>query len=356
MKIILHILLFPFSIIYGVVTFIRNKFYDWKLFKATSFNLPLIIVGNLNIGGVGKTPHVEYLIRLLEKTHKISTLSRGYKRKTTGFVLADNNANIETIGDEPLQYFKKFKNILVAVDEKRVNGIQQLLTLKPKVECIILDDAFQHRAIIAGLNILVTDYNNLYINDTVLPSGRLREWKTGMKRAQLIIVSKCNPNLTDKEMRSISHKINPFNYQEIYFSAIKYGKLTSISKKANNSKINDIDFDSALIITGIANPAPFIKEISSKFKKFDHIKFSDHHQFNENDIKTIKERYNNLKGNNKILITTEKDFMRLSLPEILQELNDIPFYYIPIEIYFLGNGKENFDTQINNYVTTNTRN
>jgi len=356
MKIILHILLFPFSIIYGVVTFIRNKFYDWKLFKATSFNLPLIIVGNLNIGGVGKTPHVEYLIRLLEKNHKISTLSRGYKRKTTGFVLADNNANIETIGDEPLQYFKKFKNILVAVDEKRVNGIQQLLTLKTKVECIILDDAFQHRAIIARLNILVTDYNNLYINDTVLPSGRLREWKTGMKRAQIIIVSKCNPNLTDKEMMSISDKINPFNYQEIYFSSIKYGKLTSISKKAKNLKINGIDFDSALIITGIANPTPFIKEISSKFKKFEHIKFSDHHQFNDNDIKTIKERYNNLKGNNKILITTEKDFMRLSLPEILQELNDIPFYYIPIEIYFLGNGKEDFDTQINNYVTTNTRN
>ena len=353
MKKILYILLFPFSIIYGIILYIRNKSYDWNLFSSVNFNFPVIVVGNLNVGGVGKTPHVEYLIRLLEKKHKLATLSRGYKRKTTGFKLASEKTTILDIGDEPLQYYKKFKNVLVAVDEKRVNGIQKLKELDGNLGCIILDDAFQHRAINAGLNILITDYNNLYIDDSVLPSGRLREWKSGMKRAQIIIVSKCDANLNEKVKSEIIKRICPYPYQKIYFSAIKYGDLTPFSKKATELISFKNNFDSVLAITGISNPTPFLNKIKTLSNNLEHLNFPDHHQFDIKDINDIKTAFKNLKGNNKIIITTEKDFMRLSLPEILINLEEMPLFYVPIEIYFLGDNKKRFDTQIEEYVTKN---
>ena len=356
MKIFLYIILFPLSLIYGFVTYCRNKLYDWKIFKSSSFKLPIIVIGNLNIGGVGKTPHVEYLIRLLSKKHNLATLSRGYKRKTRGFILANNTSTILNIGDEPLQYFNKFKEIQVAVDEKRVNGIRQLLTLPKKVDCIILDDAFQHRAIQAGLNIVITDYNNLYTKDSILPGGRLREWKSGIKRAQIIVVSKCDPQLKEKERNAIISEIKPLPYQQVYFTALKYSEMIPVSTIAKTNNLSKNSFDSALVITGIANPTPFIKKIENEFKNVEHLNFPDHHQFNSNDINSIIKSYRNLTGDNKIIITTEKDYMRLSLPEILTQLNNIPFYYIPIEVYFLGNDKHRFDTQIKEYVTTDSRN
>ena len=185
---ILYILLYPISILYSIITFLRNKLYDWSIFKSTEFNTPIIVVGNLNVGGVGKTPHIEYLIRLLED-YKLATLSRGYKRQTSGFILADENSNAETIGDEPKQIQSKFSDVIVAVDEKRVNGIKQLKSLFPENQVILLDDAYQHRAVKPGVNILITDYSKLYIHDTILPSGRLREWAIGSNRADIIIVN-----------------------------------------------------------------------------------------------------------------------------------------------------------------------
>jgi tetraacyldisaccharide 4'-kinase len=350
MKKIIPFILLPLSTLYGIILYIRNKFYDWNLFQTTKFNLPIINVGNLAVGGVGKTPHVEYLIRLLEHKNQIATLSRGYKRKTTGFILADKNTTLFDIGDEPLQYHKKFKDLIVAVDEKRVRGIHLLKEKHPDLMSIILDDAFQHRAVNAGLNILITDYSKLYINDFVLPSGRLREWKSGMKRAQIIIISKCDENIKQEEKISIINKINPLPYQKIYFSSIKYGELTPFT---NKPKTINSAIDSAIVISGIANPKPLLNKVNTLVNNVKHINFPDHHQFNDADIKKIKEDFKSLKGNNKILITTEKDFMRLSLPGILKKLKDIPSFYIPIEIYFLGNDKEIFDTQIKKYVGKN---
>ena len=356
MKKLFYILLFPFSFLYGLILYIRNKFYDWNVFRSTEFNFPIIIVGNLNLGGVGKTPHVEYLVHLLSNNFKPATLSRGYKRKTAGFILSNQESTVNDIGDEPLQYKQKFNSIPVAVDEKRVRGIQLLKENHPELNVILLDDAFQHRAVKPGINILVTDFHNLYINDTVIPSGRLREWACGSDRANIIIVSKSPNILSPIDKERIKESLNPKPHQEIYFSYIAYGELipfTSSAKKLNLSpKINS----SVLLITGIANPTPLFNELDNMYNHVEHIQYSDHHQFNKGDTLEIKTAFENLLGNNKIIITTEKDIMRLSLLEILNELEGIPIFYIPIEVCFHGNDKEEFDTQILKYVTANSRN
>ena len=207
MKVIVRILLFPFSIIYGAILFIRNKLYDWNIFKSNPFNFPVIVVGNLSLGGTGKTPHIEYLIRLLQSEYKIATLSRGYKRKSKGFFLSNENSTINDIGDEPLQYKTKFNNLIVAVDEKRVNGIKKIKETHPKIELILLDDAYQHRAVKAGLNILITEYNKLYNKDSVIPSGRLREFACGSNRADIIIVSKTKSDLSLSERENVINQL-----------------------------------------------------------------------------------------------------------------------------------------------------
>jgi tetraacyldisaccharide 4'-kinase len=352
----IYILLFPFSFIYGLLLYLRNKFYDWNLFKTTSFDFPIISVGNLNLGGVGKTPHVEYLIRLLNKNYKIATLSRGYKRNTSGFFLSNNNSTVAEIGDEPLQYKLKFKNILVAVDEKRVNGIKKIKEIHSETHVILLDDAFQHRAVNPGVNILITESNQLYVNDYVVPSGRLREWSYGSKRAGIIIVSKTSDTLSLDEKKRMIEELNPLPHQKIYFSYIKYGEMTPFTNIAHNV-IKEIGKNfSILLLTGIAKSESLLNELKTQFSSIEHLKFSDHHNFTDSDIADIKTRFKNLYGNNKIIITTEKDIMRLSLPKTLEQLQDIPIFYIPIEICFHGNDKEEFDKQILEYVTTNSGN
>jgi len=352
---IVNILLFPFSLIYGSLLYIRNKLYDWEILKSTTFNFSVISVGNLNLGGVGKTPHVEYLIRLLEKDFKVATLSRGYKRKTKGFYLSNKKSTIIDIGDEPLQYKIKFDNIIVAVDEKRVNGIKKIIESQPEINVILLDDAFQHRAVNPDINILVTDYNKLYIKDSVIPSGSLREWSSGSKRADIIIVSKTSKVLSLIEKEKIKEQLKPNPNQEVYFSYIKYGDLTPYNNSAREVQPIEKDF-SILLLTGIAQPKPLFYELNDEYNFIEHIKFPDHHNYLKSDITSIKKKFNNLHGNNKIIITTEKDIMRLSLPKILTQLQDIPIFYIPIEICFHDNDKEEFDKKILNYVTANSRN
>ena len=345
-------LLFPFSLVYGTITYLRNKFYDSGIFRSKTFDFPIIVVGNLNLGGVGKTPHVEYLIRLLKNTFKVATLSRGYKRKTTGFLLADSASTANTIGDEPLQYKKKFNTIPVAVDEKRVRGIQLLKEKHAELNTIILDDAYQHRAVKAGISLLITDYNNLYVNDSVLPSGRLREWKCGSKRADIIIVSKSPNNLSLEKRTKTIQNLNPKPHQTVFFSYLKYGVLTAGNEVAKKTTTTDKN-TSILLITGIANPSPLLNELKQHYKYIQHVTFRDHHEFTNKDITYIKEQYKQL-PNNKIVVTTEKDFMRLSSPEIESRLNNIPLYYIPIEVDFHGDDKKNFDSQILNYVRENS--
>ena len=350
---IFFIILFPFSLIYGLILSLRNKLYDWNIFKSTSFSTPIISVGNLSLGGTGKTPHIEYLINLLSPNLKIATLSRGYKRKTKGFFLSNENSTIEDIGDEPLQYRLKFKKLIVAVDEKRVNGIEEIKRIHPETEVILLDDAYQHRSLNPGINILITEFNKLYCNDYVIPSGKLREFKNGSKRADIIIVSKSPNTLSSAKRSHVIKELNPESNQSVYFSFIKYGMIKAFTSKAKEIVCSKGDL---LLLTGIAKPEPLVEKLTQEFNSIEHIKYSDHHSFTDLDIFNIKDRYQNIESNNKIIITTEKDIMRLSLPSIFKQIQDIPIFYIPIEICFHINDKKEFDKKILDYVATNSRN
>lgn len=299
---LLRKLLFPFAIIYWLVTFVRNWLYDKGVFKSTSFNVPIIAVGNLSVGGTGKTPQIEYLIRLLADTHKIAVLSRGYKRKSKGFVLADEFATAASIGDEPFQIYSKFKNkCMVAVDVNRTNGITTLLKSTNKPDVILLDDAFQHRKVKAGFYILLTTYEHLFVDDYILPFGNLREPSSGKKRADCIIVTKCPDTLTVVEKEKITLKLNVSI--PVFFSKILYSDFLE-NKIGDKISLPECKAESKTIISGIANPKLFLEKVSNLSDQI--LIFPDHYNFSEHDIDRIKK----IAKNNKI-ITTEKDFVRI---------------------------------------------
>lgn len=333
--IILRYLLFPFAILYGWITCIRNFLYDKGVLKSYSFDIPIIAVGNLSVGGTGKTPQIEYLIRLLSPNYKIATLSRGYKRKSKGYVLADSSSTSEILGDEPFQMHQKFPNIKVAVDADRKNGIEKLLRLDDKPDVILLDDAFQHRKVKAGFYILLSAYEDLFYNDFILPTGNLRESRSGAKRANIIIITKCPKNLSVVEQERIKAKIKL--EVPIFFSFIDYDNTVYSGNETR--EISEIIDKDKLIIAGIAKPEPFFNFI--KREKDTVMIFPDHHNFSENDINTIKQ-----KSKGKIIITTEKDYVRLNTPN----LNKI--YCLPIKSAFLINEKT-FDSLIYEYIAKN---
>jgi tetraacyldisaccharide 4'-kinase len=338
---ILRKILFPFAIIYGVITSLRNFLYDTGVLKSYSFDLPVIVVGNLSVGGTGKTPQIEYLIRLLSEKYKIATLSRGYKRKSKGFILADANVNAAIIGDEPFQFYSKFPNIQVAVDANRKNGIEQLLSQTSKPELILLDDAFQHRKIKAGFYILLTSYNELYSDDFQLPTGNLRENRGGVKRANVIIVTKCPSDLSNDEQVKIRKKLAILDTQELYFTAIAYDEFVySENEKRKVSEIENVD---KLLLAGIAKPQSFFAHLQNNNEEC--LTFPDHHHFTEKDILEIKN-----KANKKIIITTEKDYVRLK-----GNISKEQLFYLPIQSKFISEG-ENFDKIINKYVEFSSRN
>lgn len=330
----IRFLLFPFAILYQLITGFRNFLFDKNIIKSHQFELPVICVGNLNVGGTGKTPQIEYLIRLLSDKYKVATLSRGYKRLSKGFVLANKNETAQTLGDEPYQFFSKFKNIQVAVDADRKNGIQNLLNSDNKPEIILLDDAYQHRKVKAGFYVLLTSFNDLYVNDYLLPTGNLRESRSAADRANVIIVTKCPKNLSENEQLLIRKKLNIKPNQNLFFSLIDYDEFVfSENKKINLETINSQE---KLIIAGIANPKPFFEYL--KRNNDATILFADHHDFSENDIQNIKNQ-----AQNKLIITTEKDFVRLKI----HSLDNL--YYLPIKSSFIKN--ENlFDELIYNYI------
>lgn len=333
-------LLFPFSVLYRLVTLIRNKCFDIGIFTVHKFDIPIISVGNLSVGGTGKTPHIEYLIRLLQSSKKVAVLSRGYKRQTKGFVLAKNGITVNDIGDEPFQYFSKFKDIIVAVDEKRVNGIKQLLKLPISPDVILLDDAYQHRSVKPGLSILLTSFNELFIDDFILPVGNLRESKMGYKRADIIVITKCPEALDDEQQQTIVKKIKPYINQEIFFSKITYqNKLQGYDSKVN---IQDLKNYEVLLITGIANPNPLIQYLKIYNKTLTHLKYPDHHNFTKNDLEKINKTYSDLTSEKKLILTTEKDYVR-----IFAALEKC--YYIAIETRIINN-EDTFSKKIKNYV------
>ncbi len=338
---LLRKLLFPFAILYGLITSIRNFLFDKGILKSYSFDLPVIAVGNLSVGGTGKTPQIEYLIRLLSDKYKIATLSRGYKRQSEGFILADANSNSALLGDEPFQFYEKFPSIKVAVDANRKNGIEQLLSQSDKPEVILLDDAFQHRKVKAGFYILLTSYGDLYSDDWMLPTGNLRESQSGADRANVIIVTKCPFNLAPEEQNMIKKRLKVGVNQELYFTFIAYEEF--IYGEDRKINVNEIQSTAKLLVAGIAKPEPFFAYLQDTNDVC--LSFPDHHNFTDKDILEIK----NLAQNN-IIITTEKDYVRLkgSLPS--EQL-----FYLPIQSSFVS-GSENFDKTIKDYVGTSTRN
>lgn len=323
-------LLFPFSLIYGAIIWLRNILFDKDILSSATFNFPVICVGNLAVGGTGKTPMVEYLIRLLKDQYKTATLSRGYKRKTSGFAIADESTTALEIGDEPMQFHNKFPAITVSVGEERLVAIPQLLQDRPSTQVIILDDAFQHRTVKAGLNIVLTAYNNLYTRDLLLPAGDLRDVKSSIKRADIIVVTKCNFSMTVAEKGKIIKEINPLPTQSIFFTAIHYTEPAHLF----NGSTTSIQSDTAvLLISGIANPRPLKDYLNAKVSSYDMLRYPDHHIFDSNDLVDIKKQFEKITALNKIILTTEKDGVRLVKFEA--ELKDFPVYVLPIEPVFL---------------------
>jgi tetraacyldisaccharide 4'-kinase len=358
---ILRIILFPISILYGIAIFARNLFYDWGLLHSKRFDIPVISVGNLVVGGTGKTPMTEYLVKLLKDEQKIATLSRGYGRKTKGFIVASSGTKSHLIGDEPKQYKYKFPGIIVAVGENRGEAIDALMS-NYHVEGIILDDAFQHRSVIAGLSILLFDYKDIYKMDFMLPTGNLREWKSGKKRADVFVVTKCPPDLPADERERIKKILNPNSNQTVYFAFIKYDDLKlydADSHSSNSNKvilIDDLKQYIIVLVSGIANPQPLIKYLQPLTKDGLALNFKDHYIYDELDLEMIKSKSDYIKDSNKIFLTTEKDLMRLTdlSPDTLALLQ--PLYCIPISTRFFDEDGNKFEEQILNYVRKNKTN
>lgn len=334
MKLIRKIL-FPIVPIYFGVTWVRNKLFDFNIKKSISYDFPIICVGNLSTGGTGKTPMIEYLIRLLKEEYKVATLSRGYKRKSEGFQLGNENASVEILGDEPFQFYTKFKeDVKVAVDADRNNGIKQLVNIDEHLDVILLDDAFQHRKVKAGLNVMLTTYSNLYTRDIVLPTGDLREPRSGAKRADVIIVTKCPLDITESEKSKLVIEIKPTSRQTVFFSSIQYDDKVVNEK----SSIKLVDLPKFSLVTGIANPKPLTDFFNKKSLNFEHFAFKDHYNFTEEDIVTFEKQ--------ELLITTEKDFVRLKQYGSLKD----KLYYLPITVSI--DKTDTFNSLIKNFVNS----
>lgn len=355
----LRFLLYPISIIYGIIVSIRNFMFEYKILPSREFNFPIISVGNLTVGGTGKTPHIEYLVKLLKKDFKIATLSRGYKRKTSGFVLATKDSKVKDIGDEPKQIKQKFPNIPVAVDANRVKGIKNLMKeINPDI--ILLDDAFQHRYVISGLSILLIDYNRPIDEDYLLPYGELRESRHGMRRANIIMMTKTPKDIKPIEKRIIEKNLKPFPYQTLYFTTFSYAEIEPVykeikAKKLDAETIKKQEFD-VMLVTGIARPEELIVHLEENYTApCEHLIFSDHHNFSKNDIQEIAAKFNAIKNQNKIILTTEKDAMRFQDLDFIDEQIKKQMYYVPLEIEIMNGDKNLFNTQITRYVKKNKK-
>ena len=340
-----RIFLFPFSLLYGLVVVARNYLFDKNIIKSVSFNLPIISVGNLSVGGTGKSPMVEYLLSFLKDQYKVATLSRGYKRETKGYMLANPQTTALEIGDEPMQFHRKFPEVEVAVGEERIEAIPHLLQDKPETEVIILDDAFQHRSVAAGLNILLTQYHDLFTRDFFLPTGNLRDQPSSYKRADVIVVTKCPFNLSDKERAEIKKEIKPLARQKVFFTTIEYGDPYHIITGAERQITAD---DEVLLVCGIANPAPLKNYITGTAKTYNELSFADHHNFSIDDTREIKKKYLDIASDDKMIITTEKDAVRLIKFE--EELISLPVYVLPVQHKFLFREGIQFDDIVNTFI------
>lgn len=343
---VFKILLYPLAPLYGAVVWLRNRLYDSGFYSSVQFSPPVIAVGNLSVGGTGKTPHIEYLIRLLQYRFKVATMSRGYKRRTQGFQLADENTNALKIGDEPMQYHMKYPDLVVSVAEERITGIPRLLQKAPGVEVILLDDAFQHRSVKAGLNILITDYSKPFYKDQVLPVGTLRESRSAYKRADIIIVSKCPANLDTAVKQDMTGQIAPFPGQHVFFTSLQYEEpydlLTGQPVSLKNKNI--------VLVCGIAKPEPLIAHLRAAAADVHVLSYADHHYFYSRDLEEISSAYRNWEAPDKIILTTEKDAARLLLHSDKLKAWNITIAVLPVRVFFLFDGQRHFDHMVMDYV------
>lgn len=347
----LRLLLLPFSLLYGLVVIIRNWCYDGGIFKSRQFNLPVISVGNLEIGGAGKTPMTEYLVRLFKDSQKLATLSRGYGRETKGYLLATTDTTATQIGDEPAQFKHKFPDITVAVCEQRSEGIMQL---QKEHNLILLDDAYQHRAVKPGLSILLFDYSKINEPHLLLPAGNMREPFSGRWRADVIVISKCPEQLTDSELTLIAEKMSALPYQALFFTSIIYQPMLDMDgNKANVT----IDADTTVfLLTGIANPKPLVKHIKNYTSQLMHHNYPDHHRFSLKNITKLADEFSACSAQKKVIITTEKDAQRLLEHELLPMVKTMPILVIPVGVQFLNNSHQQFDQLVTKYVREYTAN
>lgn len=338
-------MLLPFALLYGLIITIRNFLYNKKYLRSAEFGLPLVCVGNLSAGGTGKSPMVEYLVELLQPQFKVATLSRGYKRKTKGYALANEHTTALDIGDEPMQFHRKYPGMSVAVGEERIVAIPQLLHDRPETQVIILDDAFQHRAIKAGLNILLTDCQNLFVHDWFLPTGDLRDQRRSYQRAEIIVVTKCPPDLSEAARQKIAADIKPLPHQQLFFTTIEYGQPYHIATQEKRIITPD---DEVLLVCGIANPKPLKQYLADQAAVYYQQDYSDHHIFSIDDLKDIRKKYEQMNGAQKFILTTEKDAVRLL--KFSQELTSLPLFVLPIRHRFLFGGAEQFNQTVVDFI------
>lgn len=343
-----RIILAPFSLLYGLAVSLRNAFYRAGLLKSMTFSIPVISVGNLSVGGAGKTPHIEYLIRSLREHINLATLSRGYSRKTRGFLAVQRHHNAEQVGDEPLQFKRKYPDIGVYVAEDRAFAIPQIMGSKPDTQLVLLDDAFQHRAVQPGINILLTEYGNLFTRDYLLPSGRLREWRSAYERADVIIVSKCPPVLDRAEADQIRAEINPLPHQKVFFSyydyQVPYYQFNPRYRLRLDEKLE------VILISAIARTDYLVDYLVSQVGEIRSMEFEDHHYFTKEDISKLHQRFHAIESPRKVIITTEKDAMRLELHRefLLQER--LPIFILPAQVRFHFDQGPAFDAAVRQYL------
>jgi tetraacyldisaccharide 4'-kinase len=338
--------LYPLSLLYGVITWARNRLYDQGVLTEIEFDIPTIAVGNLSVGGTGKTPHVEYLIRLLSSQYHVATLSRGYNRETRGYLFAGEHSTARTIGDEPMLFHLHY-DVAVGVGERRALALPQLLMDAPDTEVVLLDDAFQHRSIKPGLNIMVTEYRHLFTRDHIVPFGRLRESRAGYQRADCVIVSKCPGNMSSQQRKQLREEIRPQAHQQLFFTHLKYGSCYEMLSGEREHILPDTR---VMVVCGIADPAPLLDYLATLARDVRLLRFPDHHYFTADDLDRIEDGLSQLGDGFKMIVTTEKDAVRLALLEDQLVSRKLSLYVMPLEVAFLFSEKDIFDEYIFNYV------
>lgn len=345
---LIKLLLAPFSLLYGLGVSIRDMFYRWGMLRGVRFSIPTISVGNLSIGGAGKSPHIEYLVRLLKDYIHVATLSRGYGRKTRGYLSVQRNHSAEQVGDEPLQFKRKFPDIMVSVCENRVFAVPEIMKNAPQTQTVLLDDAFQHRSIQPDLNILLTEFSYPYTRDYLLPSGRLREWRSAAKRADLVVVSKCPPELSGEQREAMTNELGVLPRQKIFFSYYAYHRPMYIFDYRQQLVLDD-QLD-VLVICAIARSEYLLQHLRPRVQSVQILEYEDHHYFTNFDLSNLKKRFEQMDGRRKVIITTEKDAMRLQLHQQYIVDHQLPIFSIPVEVKFHGNDGADFDETIKDFL------